>query len=99
METKHIEYTPHGVCSKFMTVDVTDDGIIRQVGIVGGCNGNTQGICSLLKGMRASDAIDRLEGINCNGKDTSCPDQMSKALRKALQAIGQDSLADKSYRN
>lgn len=74
-------YTPQGVCSKLMVVDAKD-GIIENVQIVGGCHGNAQGVCALLKGMRVDDAINRLSGIDCRGKGTSCPDQISKALRE-----------------
>lgn len=78
-----INYTPRGVCSRNITIEVTD-GIIDSVKFMGGCNGNTQGVAALVQGMRVSDAIERLEGINCNGKGTSCPDQLAKALKEAL---------------
>lgn len=74
-------YTPKGVCSRQMTVEA-EDGVITDVQVVGGCNGNLQGIMSLLKGMKVADAIERLSGIRCGGKPTSCPDQLSIALRK-----------------
>lgn len=66
-----------------MRVEV-EDGIIRKVEVQGGCSGNLQGISKLLVGMRAEDAIARMEGIRCGWKNTSCPDQLAKALRKAL---------------
>ena len=78
-----IDYTPRGVCSRKITAEV-EDGIIKSVRFVGGCNGNTQGICRLVEGMKAEEAINRLENINCNGKGTSCPDQLAKALKSAL---------------
>lgn len=74
-------YQPKGVCSRKMTVEV-EDGIIRDVRIDGGCNGNLQGISSLVIGMDAQEAIRRMEGIRCNGKETSCPDQLAKALKR-----------------
>lgn len=77
-------YQPRGVCSRRMTVDV-EDGIIRDVRIDGGCSGNLQGISSLVIGMKAEDAIQRMQGIRCNGKSTSCPDQLAQALTEALQ--------------
>lgn len=80
---EHI-YRPHGVCSREMRVEV-EDGIIRRVEVVGGCNGNLKGISRLLVGMRAEDAIEKLEGIRCGFKPTSCPDQLSKALRECLK--------------
>lgn len=81
MEKQRIVYTPQGVCSKLMIVKAAD-GMIEEVQIVGGCHGNGQGMCALLKGMRVNDAISRLEGIDCHGRGTSCPDQMAKALRQ-----------------
>ena len=78
-----ITYRPKGVCSRLMRVEV-EDGIIRQVEVQGGCSGNLQGISKLLVGMRAEDAIARMEGIRCGWKNTSCPDQLAKALREAL---------------
>lgn len=78
-----INYTPRGVCSRNITIEVTD-GIIESVKFMGGCSGNTQGVASLVRGMKVAEAIERLEGINCNGKGTSCPDQLAKALKQAL---------------
>ena len=80
---EHI-YRPCGVCSREMRVEL-EDGIIRKVKVIGGCDGNLKGISSLLVGMRAEDAIARLEGIRCGFKNTSCPDQLSIALRECLQ--------------
>ena len=80
MET--IQYTPQGVCSRQMEIDV-EDGTIREVRVLGGCSGNLQGIMSLLKGMRVEDAIERMEGIQCGMKPTSCPDQLAQALKAA----------------
>jgi uncharacterized protein (TIGR03905 family) len=73
-------YQPSGVCSRQIIVDV-EEGIVKSCRFVGGCNGNTQGICSLVQGMPVDDVIARLEGINCNGRGTSCPDQLAKALK------------------
>lgn len=78
-----INFTPRGVCSRNITIEVTD-GIIDSVKFMGGCNGNTQGVAALVKGMKVEEAIKRLEGINCNGKGTSCPDQLAVALKEAL---------------
>lgn len=79
-----IKYTPRGVCSRNIDIEVSDGGIIESVKFTGGCNGNTQGISALVKGMKVSEAIERLEGIDCKGKGTSCPDQLAKALKEAL---------------
>ena len=78
-----ITYRPKGVCSRLMRVEV-EDGIIRQVEVQGGCSGNLQGISRLLVGMPVQQAIERMEGVRCGGKPTSCPDQRAKALRQAL---------------
>ena len=78
-----ITYRPKGVCSRLMRVEV-EDGIIRQVEVQGGCSGNLQGISRLLVGMPVQQAIERMEGVRCGGKLTSCPDQLAKALRQAL---------------
>lgn len=80
---EHIYY-PRGVCSREMRVEV-EDGIIRRVEVVGGCDGNLRGISKLLVGMRAEDAIERMEGIRCGFKHTSCPDQLARALRECLE--------------
>ena len=79
-----IEYRPRGVCSQLMQVTV-EDGIVQDVQVLGGCNGNLKGIMSLVKGMRAEDVVERLEGIRCGMKPTSCPDQLAKAIRRAMQ--------------
>ena len=80
-------YMTKGVCSRRMTVEL-EDGIIRDVRIEGGCNGNLQGISRLVVGMKATDAIERMQGISCGGKPTSCPDQLAKALTEALKNAG-----------
>lgn len=73
-------YKPQGVCSQAIDIEV-EDGIVKSVRFQGGCNGNTQGIAALVQGMPAEEAIRRLEGIKCGFKDTSCPDQLAKALK------------------
>ncbi|MBO5094055.1 MAG: TIGR03905 family TSCPD domain-containing protein [Lachnospiraceae bacterium] len=74
-----MKYQPKGVCSSAIDIDV-QDGIIRSVSFTGGCNGNLQGISSLVKGMKVEDAISKLKGIKCGFKSTSCPDQLAQAL-------------------
>lgn len=76
---EHIEYTPHTVCSRKIDIDV-DDGKIVKVKFTGGCAGNTQGVSKLLVGMTVDEAIERLSGIRCGFKPTSCPDQLARAL-------------------
>ncbi len=78
-----INYTPRGVCSRQICIEV-NNGIIDNVRFMGGCSGNTQGVAALVRGMKVDEAIKRLDGIDCNGKGTSCPDQLAKALRQAL---------------
>lgn len=73
-------YKPQGVCSQAIDIEV-EDGIVKSVRFQGGCNGNTQGIAALVQGMPAEEVIRRLEGIKCGFKDTSCPDQLAKALK------------------
>lgn len=80
---EHISYIPHGVCSRKIDIDV-ENGIIRSVAFVGGCSGNTQGVASLLVGMKIEDAISKLEGIRCGYKSTSCPDQIACALKQYI---------------
>ena len=78
-------YTPRGVCSRRMTVELDDAHVIEKVTVEGGCSGNLQGISKLVVGMKAEEAIERMEGISCGGKPTSCPDQLAQALRKAVE--------------
>ncbi len=78
-----INYTPKGVCSRNIHIEIDGD-VIKNVQFTGGCNGNTQGISALVKGMKVKDAVERLQGIDCGGKGTSCPDQLANALREAL---------------
>ncbi len=79
-----IEYTPQGVCSRKMLIEV-EDGIVKDISVIGGCNGNLKGICNLVKGMKVEDVIKRLDGIKCGFKNTSCPDQLAQALKQAQQ--------------
>lgn len=81
---KEIVYQTQGTCSKLIRL-VGDGGRIVNVEFLGGCHGNLQGIASLVKGMKYQDVIDRVEGIQCGMKPTSCPDQLARALRQ-LQA-------------
>lgn len=75
------EYTPSGVCSRKMIIEV-EDGIVKDLQVVGGCNGNLQGISSLVKGMTIEEVIKRLDGIRCGMRSTSCPDQLARALKE-----------------
>ena len=77
-------YQTKGTCSRAIQFEVDGD-TIQSVQFVGGCDGNTQGVAALVKGMKVEDAIARLEGIDCRGRGTSCPDQLAKALKGYLQ--------------
>ena len=81
---KEFTFTPHGVCSRQMNI-VYEDNKIVSLSVVGGCHGNLQGIAALVKGMDIDEAIARLEGIDCHGRGTSCPDQFAKALKQIKQ--------------
>ena len=78
-----ITYQTKGTCSRQMMIEV-EDGVVRSVKIVGGCDGNLKGISKLVVGMKVEDVVDRLSGIRCGGKPTSCPDQLAAALRQAM---------------
>ncbi|MGN0605281.1 MAG: TIGR03905 family TSCPD domain-containing protein [Oscillospiraceae bacterium] len=77
-------YTPQGVCSRNIDIEVDEDGKILDVQFTGGCNGNLKGISSLVKGMKADDVIEKLENIKCGMKSTSCPAQLAKALKENI---------------
>ena len=74
-------YKTKGVCSRTIYIELDGD-IVKDVRFEGGCNGNTKGISSLVKGMNMDDVITRLEGIKCGFKGTSCPDQLAEALKE-----------------
>ena len=81
---KTYTFQPRGVCSREIQVDLDDQGVIQSLRVTGGCSGNLQGISRLVEGMGVQDAIEKLQGIQCGWKPTSCPDQLSKALTAAL---------------
>lgn len=76
-------FTPRGVCSRQIDIE-TEGGRIVDVKFTGGCNGNLKGISALVKGMDIEEAISKLENIHCGMKNTSCPDQLAKALKQIL---------------
>ena len=82
----HLEYVTCGTCSRLITIDVDAAGIIRNLSFLGGCSGNLQGISKLIVGMKVEDAISRLRGIDCSGRGTSCPDQLSIAMQELLDS-------------
>lgn len=77
-------YRTKGTCSREIIVDLDED-TVRSVKFVGGCDGNTKGICSLVQGMKPADVIERCKGIRCGFKATSCPDQLARAISEAMQ--------------
>ncbi|MBO4655320.1 MAG: TIGR03905 family TSCPD domain-containing protein [Bacteroidales bacterium] len=79
---KHIQYKTQGTCSQWISVIADDNDVIQEVAFFGGCNGNLQGICRLVKGQKIDDVIGLLNGIRCGDKPTSCPDQLCRALEQ-----------------
>ncbi|MBR0182261.1 MAG: TIGR03905 family TSCPD domain-containing protein [Bacteroidaceae bacterium] len=81
---KKYTYKTQGTCSQAIEITVDDDNRIESLQFIGGCDGNTKGISSLVRGMKVQDVIAKLRGITCGYKSTSCPDQLSKALEAML---------------
>ncbi len=78
-----LKYITQGTCSKEIDIELKD-GVIDSVQFTGGCHGNLQGVSALVKGMTAQEAISKLKGIRCGAKQTSCPDQLARALEQML---------------
>ena len=85
--SKEFSFPNKGTCSKQTNFVLNDDHTIASIEVIGGCNGNLKGICQLLTGMKAEDAIARLDGTLCGFRSTSCPDQIAKNLKKALEEM------------
>ncbi|SDA17669.1 uncharacterized protein TIGR03905 [Ruminococcus sp. YE71] len=77
-------YTPHGVCSKQINFEI-EDGIVKNVEFIGGCSGNTKGVAKLAAGRPVDEIVELLKNTDCNGRGTSCPDQLARALEAAAQ--------------
>lgn len=77
-------YKTNGTCSREIHFELDGENRLRNVSFVGGCNGNLQGVSRLVEGMEADKVIERCGGIRCGFKDTSCPDQLTRAIKKAL---------------
>lgn len=77
-------YRPKGVCAQQMIIELDGD-VIKNVKVLGGCAGNLQAVSALVRGMKVEEAIERMRGIRCGFKPTSCPDQLAKALEEALE--------------
>ena len=79
-----MRYKTRGVCAQMIDVELDGD-VVKSVAFLGGCSGNTQGVAALVKGMKVDEAIERMQGIRCGFKDTSCPDQLARALKKMCE--------------
>ena len=86
MKTKHIQYETKGTCSRLIDVTADENNIIQQVFFLGGCNGNLQGVSQLVRGQHIDDVIRKIDGIRCGTKNTSCPDQLCRALERLREA-------------
>ena len=80
---KHIVYQTSGTCYQQIDLDIDDENRVRNVQFLGGCNGNLQGVSRLVEGMKVEEVKERLRGIRCGYKNTSCPDQLVRALEQA----------------
>ena len=80
---KNFTYQTKGVCSRAIDIEI-ENGIVAKVTYHGGCSGNTQGVAALVQGMKVEEAVERLSGIRCGMKSTSCPDQLATALKEYL---------------
>lgn len=85
--SKEFSFPNVGTCSKQTNFVLNEDHTIESIEVIGGCNGNLKGICRLVKGMKAEDVIARMEGTTCGPRATSCPDQIAKNLKKALEEM------------
>ncbi len=81
----HFSYQPKGVCSRSLAFDI-EDGKVKNIQFMGGCDGNLKGLSALAEGMAVEDAMQRLRGITCGTKKTSCPDQLATALQQCMQS-------------
>lgn len=83
----HFTHNNSGVCSRSVSFDIAPDHTVTGITFIGGCHGNTQGVAALAEGMKAEEIIERCSGIRCGAKFTSCPDQLAKALEKAIAEL------------
>lgn len=82
----HYRYKTKGTCSTFIDFDVDEGEVIRNVAFTGGCNGNLKAVSSLVEGLKAETVVEKLQGIECGFKGTSCGDQLSKGVLEAIKA-------------
>ena len=81
----HTLYKTQGTCSQLIDVTVDEQDVIQEISFTGGCGGNLQAVCRLVKGQKADEVIKKLKGIRCGDKPTSCPDQLCRALEQLQQ--------------
>ena len=91
---QHFEYRTRGTCSSHILIDIEDNKLVKAE-YIGGCSGNTQGIAKLVAGMDIDEVIEKLSGIRCGMKETSCPDQLATALRLAKRKLAEDDKKEK----
>jgi len=84
---KSFDFTPRGVCSRGIHIEVDDSNVITSVKFTGGCSGNTQGVARLAEGRKVDDVIESIRGIRCGMKGTSCPDQLACALEEMKKTL------------
>lgn len=84
MKRMHIKYNTKGVCAARVEFDI-EDGVVKNINFLGGCDGNHKGLAALAEGMSPEEAAKRLRGITCGRRDTSCPDQLAVALEEFLK--------------
>ncbi len=84
---KMFDFTPRGVCSRGIHIEVDDTNTVTSVRFSGGCSGNTQGVSRLAEGRKVDDVIQTLKGIKCGMKSTSCPDQLALALEEMKKSL------------
>lgn len=82
---KELLFNTQGTCAQAIRIVIDDDQRVGDVQFIGGCSGNTSGISALVRGMKVQDVVQRLRGITCGIKNTSCPDQLSRALEEAIK--------------
>lgn len=91
-------YKTHGTCSTKIKIDL-EDNIIRKVRFINGCSGNLQGVARLVEGMTVEEVIEKLSGISCNGRYTSCPDQLARAVKEAYDNAGDNEYTELQIRS
>jgi len=82
---KEFTFYPAGICPRKITIQLNDDNTFNQVNFYGGCDGNHKGLNAMCKGLKAEEVIERLSGLTCGGRQTSCPDQLAKGLKHMLE--------------